>query len=186
MLEAQQIVEQKATPSTPAQLDKAWDGLLDVVNMLAAVPKDEPRRKALYQAYDAWDLLRWNTERQDWSKPYEPDQGQFQKHLAMFLAQQGVAGQLAKQYAQKAITGQVSQGGTLPELKITARPPAPAPAPAPLPSMAPVARPPELLLPLAPRLAPAPEPSSNFGLWLGIAVAAGLVAWMWHKQRGIS
>lgn len=101
MLEAVQIPA-PSVPRTPAELDKAWNDVLDVVTLLK-IPAKEPRSTALYQAREGWDLLRWNTERADWSKPYEPTDPQFQQHLAMFSIQKPIAEQLAAEYPKKVI-----------------------------------------------------------------------------------
>lgn len=123
MLEASKISDSSALPvfRTPAELDKGWSDVLDVVNMLK-VPANEPRRTALYRAWEAWDLLR-NTERPDWSKPYEPNDLQFQQHSAMFQAQKPIAEQLAAEYPQKATGGKTGPVVTLPELLIWGRVP---------------------------------------------------------------
>lgn len=127
MLEAQQISAPSAqaistVPLSAAQLDVAWRQLVETVNMLKT-PAIEPFRDALFKIYDAWDFLYWNTDRPDWTKPYDVKGDELRRQLDMFLAQKAVGEKLQSEYPKKAESTKATQGGTLPELLITAKPP---------------------------------------------------------------
>lgn len=128
MLEAQEKPSSPATatqlsvmgsPTTADQIDASWNALLDTVNMLK-VPAGEPRRTALYKAYDSWYARFWETPRADVLKPFVIPSAELPSWAAAFNQQKIIGQQLASEYGQKAATSAPPvQGGTLGPMTVT-------------------------------------------------------------------